>query len=158
VSSTGLTASALGAALRSERAGLQALLETLTEERALLASGEIDRLAEIATRKRGLLLHVANLGDYRKRLLDRAGIRLDRSGMTGIAQGRLHEVESEWQALVELTRKAHRLNQENGAHIEAGMRTNQQALSVLMSAVSSTTYGPGGRTSSSLASRSLTSA
>ncbi|MGZ9039046.1 MAG: flagella synthesis protein FlgN [Burkholderiales bacterium] len=158
MSSTALIASALGAALRSERAGVQALLEALTEERALLASREIDRLAEIAARKRGLLLHVANLGDYRKRLLDRAGIGIDRSGLSGISHGRMQEVESEWQALVELTRKAHRLNQENGAHIEAGMLTNQQALSVLMSAVSSTTYGPGGRTSSSLASRSLTSA
>jgi flagellar biosynthesis/type III secretory pathway chaperone len=136
---------------------MQALCDALVEERAVLASGESDRLTDIAARKRGLLLHVANLGEHRKRLLERAGYRADRAGIRDALLGSA-EVRPEWEALVDVTRKAHRLNQENGVHIEAGMRTNQHALSVLMSAVPTPTYGPGGRASNPLSPRSLTSA
>jgi flagellar biosynthesis/type III secretory pathway chaperone len=151
---------ALAATLKSERAGMQALFEILTAERTLLESGQTDRLVEIADRKRGLLLHVANLGDYRKRLLEHAGVRADRSGFHAPPQvsDTFREARAEWQALVDLTEKARRLNNENGIHIEAGMRSNQHALSVLMSAVPNSTYGPGGRTSNPLSSRPLTSA
>lgn len=153
-------AGALVSALKSERAGVQALFELLTQERTVLDAGETDRLAEIADRKRGLLLHVANLGDYRKRLLERAGIRADRSGLGTALHGSEHlrEAQAEWKALIQLTEKARRLNQENGIHIEAGLRGNERALSVLMSAVPNPTYGPGGRTSNPLSSRPLTSA
>ena len=153
-------AGALAAALKSERAGMQALFDALAEERALLESGETDRLVEMADRKRGLLLHAANLGDYRKRLFAQAGVRADRSGLRPAMQGpdNLRDARAEWQMLIELTEKARGLNQENGIHIEAGMRSNQHALSVLMSAVPNSTYGPGGRTSNPLSSRPLTSA
>jgi flagellar biosynthesis/type III secretory pathway chaperone len=66
---------------------------------------------------------------------------------------------AEWNALLELTRGAHRLNRENGAYIDAGMRANQHALQALMSAGAATaTYGASGRASNPYASRSLASA
>jgi flagellar biosynthesis/type III secretory pathway chaperone len=55
-------------------------------------------------------------------------------------------VRAEWNALLELTQKAHRQNQDNGAFIDAGMRANQHALQALMSAgAAAGTYGASGR-------------
>ena len=152
----------LAGALRSERSGVQALVEVLSAERQALAAGDADRLADIAPRKRELLLHIAHLGEQRNRLLERCGVSADRAGMERLldANGHASECRDEWRALLEVTQQAHRLNQENGAHIEAGMRANQQALSVLTSAARSAagTYGPGGRSVNPFGSRSYASA
>ena len=151
----------LAASIRSERTGVQALVETLTVERNALASGHTDSLAETASRKRELLLHIAYLGDQRMRLLERSGFATDRRGMDNwlVANDPNGVARAEWNALLELTQKAHRLNKENGAFIDAGMRANQHALQALMSAGATTsTYGASGRTVSSVGSRTLASA
>jgi len=151
----------LAAAIRSERAGVQALVEALAQERQALAAGDTDRVADMAPRKRELLLHIAHMGEQRNRLLEHCGASPDRRGMERLleANSNAGESRSEWLALLELTHNAHRLNQENGAFIEAGMRANQQALAVLTSAasVSANTYGPSGR-AVNFFSRSLASA
>jgi flagellar biosynthesis/type III secretory pathway chaperone len=153
-------AAALAAAVRSERAGAQALLQALAEERQLLGRGDTDRLTHMAVHKRELLLHMAQLGDYRNRLLQKASVSPDRRGMQVLLEtvAGTDELRNEWRQLLELTEQAQRLNKENGAFIEAGMLANQQALSVLVSAASGATYGPGGRTSSAVSSRTLASA
>ena len=151
---------ALAAAVRSERISIEALVDVLAVERQLLAAGEIDRLDQIAARNRELLLHIAHLGEHRNRLLERAGVSTDRVGMQVLVDtsGNSDEARTEWHLLLDVTQKAHRLNQENGAFIEAGMRANQQALSVLISAGSGGSYGPGGRTLNPRSSRTLASA
>jgi flagella synthesis protein FlgN len=151
----------LAASIRSERTGVQALVETLTVERNALAHGHTDSLAETASRKRELLLHIAHLGDQRTRLLERSGFAADRRGMDNwlVANDPAGVARAEWNALLELTQKAHRLNKENGAFIDAGMRANQHALQALMSAgANASTYGASGRTVSSVGSRTLASA
>jgi len=153
--------SLLVTAIRSERAGIQALVDVLTDERNALREGHVDRLPELAPRKRELLLHLAHLGEQRNRLLERGGVSADRRGMETWLK--MHDaagaVRADWQALLQLTQTAHDLNQENGLYIDAGMRANQQALQALMSAGAATsTYGPGGRSTSPLSSRTLASA
>ena len=153
--------SLLVTAIRSERAGIQALVAVLTEERNALREGQVDLLAELAPRKRELLLHIAHLGEQRNRLLERGGVSTDRRGLETWLT--MHDaagtVRADWQALLELTRTAHDLNQENGLYIDAGMRANQQSLQALMSAgAANSTYGPGGRSLSPLSSRTLASA
>jgi flagella synthesis protein FlgN len=152
----------LASALRSERVGVQALMEVLEAERQALASGDADRLTDTAPRKRELLLHIAHLGEQRNRLLERCGVTADRRGMERLLEANAHagDCRGEWDALLEMSQKAHRLNQENGAYIEAGMRANQQALSVLTSAAASAsgTYGPMGRSVSAFSSRTYASA
>jgi flagella synthesis protein FlgN len=153
--------SPLVSAIRSERTGIQALVQVLEQERDTLRAGEIDRLADIAPRKRELLLHIAHLGEHRNRLLEHTGMSGDRRGMETWLK--INEADgnttSEWRALLELTQSAHQLNQENGLYIDAGMRANQQQLQALMSAGAATsTYGPGGRSTSPLGSRTLASA
>ena len=157
---TSLPASALAAAVKCERATVQALLDTLTEERQLLGTGDTDRLTDTAARKRELLLQLAQLGDQRNQLLRRAGFSPDGHGMRAFLDhpAATDELRSEWHLLIETTRNARRLNDENGIFIDAGMRANQQALSVLISAASGNTYGPGGRSVSPLSSRTLASA
>ena len=157
---TSSPASALAAAIKSERAGVQALLETLGEERQLLGTGDTDRLTETASRKRELLLQLAQFGNQRNQLLRRAGFSPDAHGMRAFLKhpAAATEFRTEWELLLEVTQRARRLNEENGIFIDAGMRANQQALSVLISAASGNTYGPGGRTVSPLSSRTLASA
>ena len=150
------------AALRSERAGVEALVEALAIERHALAAGETDRVADLAPRKRELLLHIAHMGESRNRLLERCGFPANRSGMERLlaANSAAVDARAEWTALLESTLKAHRLNQENGAFIEAGMRANQQALAVLTAACRPMggTYSAAGRAVGALTSRSLASA
>ena len=150
------------AAIRSERGGVEALVETLVVERHALASGETDRVADLAPRKRELLLHIAHMGEQRNRLLERCGFSTDRTGMERLlaANSAALDARAEWNALLEVTHKAHRLNQENGAFIEAGMRANQQALAVLTAAARPMggTYSAAGRAIGALTSRSLASA
>ena len=151
----------LAASIRSERTGVQALVEVLTVERNALARGHTDSLAETASRKRELLLHIAHLGDQRTRLLERSGFAADRRGMDNwlVANDPNGVARAEWNALLELTQKAHRQNQENGAFIDAGMRANQHALQALMSAgAAASTYGASGRALSPVGSRPLASA
>ena len=153
-------ASALITVVRSERASLQALLETLANERQLLTTGDTDRLTDVGSRKRELLLQLAQLGEQRNRLLRKAGVSLDGRGMRALLDHATatDELRTEWGLLIEITQKAQQLNEENAVFIEAGMRSNQHALSVLISAASGNTYGPGGRTVNPLASRTLASA
>jgi flagellar biosynthesis/type III secretory pathway chaperone len=153
-------AAALAAAVRSERAGAQALLEVLGAERELLARSDTDAVAALTVRKRELLLHIAQLADHRKRLLQAARATPDRSGMQAVLEvvNPDDPLHTEWRSLLDITERARHLNNENGAFIEAGMRANQQALSVLISAASGGTYGPGGHTLSPVTSRTLASA
>lgn len=151
----------LAAAMSSECAGIQALLDVLTHERSGLERGDTDSLAQTAARKRELLLHIAHVGEQRNRLLEASGVAADRRGMEAwlTANDASGAIRAQWNALLELARSAHRLNHENGIFIEAGMRANQQALQSLMSAGATTsTYGPGGRSVSPLSSRTLASA
>ncbi len=153
-------AGALTAAIRSERAGVQALLEALTEERQLLTDGNTDLLTETGSRKRELLLDIGRLGDQRNRLLRQYGINPDSRGIRALLDGpaATDELRAEWQLLVQTARQARQLNDANGFIIADSMRANQQALSVLLSAGSTGTYGPGGRTMNPLSSRTLGSA
>src|SRR4051812_13126784 len=141
-------AAQLAASIRSERAGVQALVEALTVERKALVDGHTDQLANTAVRKRELLLHIAHLGEQRNRVLERSGFAADRRGMENwlVANDSGGIARAEWNALLELSQQAHRLNKENGVFIDAGMRANQHALQALMNAgAAASTYGATGR-------------
>ena len=151
----------LAATIKSERAGVEALVEELSAERQALVDGDADRVADRAPRKRELLLHIAHMGEARNRMLERCNVSADRKGMERLLATLAPNdvIRSEWRGLIEITQRAHRLNHENGIFIDAGMRSNQQALAVLSSAASASgTYGAHGRALNTLASRSLASA
>jgi flagellar biosynthesis/type III secretory pathway chaperone len=149
------------ASLAAERAAVEALVATLATERKALGAGNIDHLEHAAPRKRELLMAVAAADEQRNRLLERSGAGTGRRGME--AWLHRHTVDpstrENWRALLDLTERARRLNEENGAFISAGLQANQQALSALLTAArSSSVYGPGGRTLNPVSSRPLASA
>lgn len=149
------------ASLAVERAAVEALVSALAMERQALGAGDIDQLERAAPRKRELLMAVAAADEQRNRLLERMGVGGGRSGMEAWLGS--HHVDSStrdnWHALLSLTERARRLNEENGVFISAGLQANQQTLSGLLTAARSTSvYGPGGRTLNPLSSRPLASA
>lgn len=151
----------LAATIKSERAGVEALVEELSAERQALVEGDADRVVDRAPRKRELLLHIAHMGETRHRMLERCNVTPDRQGMERLLATLAPNdvIRSEWRGLIEITQRAHRLNHENGIFIDAGMRSNQQALAILSSAASASgTYGAHGRALNPLASRSFASA
>jgi flagellar biosynthesis/type III secretory pathway chaperone len=149
------------ASLAVERATVEALVAALTAERKALGEGNIDHLERAAPRKRELLMAVAAADQQRNRLLERSGAGSGRRGMEAWLASHLVDpsTRDNWRSLLDLTERARRLNQENGAFISAGLQANQQALSALLTAARSTSvYGPGGRTLNPLSSRPLASA
>lgn len=155
------SAERFAALIQAERAAMAALVAALEQEREALEQGHTDRLTQIATAKRELLLHVAYLGDQRNRVLDQSGISAQRSGMERWLQVHDHNgiAHNAWRALIEITNHAQQLNRRNGIYIEAGASANQQAVSALLSASAAAgTYGPAGRAMNSLSPRSLASA
>lgn len=147
--------------LAVERAAVEALVAALTVERDALGAGNIDHLEQAAPRKRELLMAVAAADQQRNRLLERSGAGSGRRGMDAwLSSHRVDQSTHEnWRALLNLTERARRLNDENGAFISAGLQVNEQALSTLLTAARSTSvYGPAGRTLNPLSSRPLASA
>jgi flagellar biosynthesis/type III secretory pathway chaperone len=155
------TGADIPASLAGERTALEALVAALAAERNALGAGDIDHLERTAPRKRELLMAVAAAGEQRNRLLQRSGAGSGRRGMEAWLAS--HPVDpstrENWRNLLNLTERARRLNEENGAFISAGLRANQQALCALLTAArSSGVYGPGGRTLNPLSPRPLASA
>lgn len=150
----------IAAALAAERAGVEALVAVLTAEREALGAGHTDALEQSAPRKRELLIAIAQADEQRNRLLARIGAGSGRQSMEKWLAGDPQRTAREnWHALLGLTERARRLNQDNGAFLNAEMHANQQALSALLAAARSTSvYGPGGRTLNPLSSRPLASA
>jgi len=151
----------IATALAAERAAVEALVAVLAAEREALGGGQHDHLDQAAPRKRELLISLAAADQKRNRLLEQAGVGHGRSGMEAWLD--IHatddEVRRNWRALLQVTERARRLNEENGAFISAHMHANEQALSALLTAARSTgVYGPGGRTLNPLSSRPLASA
>jgi flagellar biosynthesis/type III secretory pathway chaperone len=149
------------ASLAQERAAVEALVAALQLERKALGANDIDHLERAAPRKRELLMAVAAADQQRNRLLERSGAGSGRRGMEAWLASHLVDpsTRENWHALLGLTERARRLNEENGAFINAGLQANQQALSALLTAArSNSVYGPGGRTLNPLSSRPLASA
>jgi flagellar biosynthesis/type III secretory pathway chaperone len=149
------------AAIQIERAGLEALVAALEQEHHALEQRHTDRLTQIATTKRELLLHLAHLGDQRNRMLEQSGMGRDRTGMKRWLQVHDHNgvAQNAWRALVEITHHAQQMNRRNGIYIEADARENRRALQALLAASAAAgTYGPADRAINPLSSRSLASA
>ena len=114
---------------------MHAFVELLRAEQHSLVYGEIERLVGSADVKAKSLLELARLGERRQRLLDDAGVTLDRTG-TALREhaGRAPQLSAEWQLLMSLTQTAHQLNVLNGTLIATRLRSTQQALNALLSA------------------------
>jgi flagella synthesis protein FlgN len=142
---------ALCTALKAECQAFEEFCDILRTEQKTLTAGETDKLMELAQHKSDKIVLLSHLAEKRNRFLGAQPLSPDQSGMEHWLERHAAEREGEigtaWRRLLDLARSAQRLNQENGAMIEAKMRHNQQALAVLQSAAAQASlYGPDGMT------------
>ena len=139
------------AALKRELQAFQQFHSLLQAEQDGLISGHSDNLISLAQQKNEKVIELTQLAAQRNRFLtDRAG-STNQIGMEAWLDsfdpadkrgaGKL------WRELIELARNAKTLNQHNGQLIHTRLANNQQALSILMSANTTTSnlYGKDGQ-------------
>ena len=137
--------------LKRELLAFQQFHSLLQAEQDALISGHSDNLISLAQQKNEKVIELTQLAEQRNRFLtDRAG-STNQIGMEAwldsfdpadkLGAGKL------WRELIELARNAKTLNQHNGQLIHTRLASNQQALSILMSANTTTSnlYGKDGQ-------------
>jgi flagellar biosynthesis protein FlgN len=146
--------------VEAELEALAAFLGVLESEQQILKLGQIDALPDIARNKSDLLVKLSQLGAARDSILSQHGISPDKNS---IAQFLSNEdrngqllLNQNWEKLLTSAQRAQVLNQHNGAMIEAMLKHNQQALTILQqSHKQSGLYGPDGQTHSIAGGRRL---
>lgn len=139
------------AKLSRERDCFRQFLEILEREQEVLVQGQVDTLTDIAQKKSGKVLELAQLAEARNRFLAGNGLPPDQAGVSAWlgALGNAPEAQEArraWDELVAVAKAARQLNETNGAMIELQLQHNQQALAVLMSAANQAAlYGPDGQ-------------
>ncbi len=139
--------------LKAECQSFEEFHEILQAEEKALTSGEIDKLVELARRKSEKVVVLSGLAEKRNRFLIAQSLTPDQQGMARWLELNVAEQEGNigkaWRRLVDVAQRARRLNETNGAMIEAKLRYNQQALAVFQSAATQLSlYGPDGKTHS----------
>lgn len=128
------------------------LLET---EQAALLKGDVEHLLPLAPKKNDMVAELARLGETRNALLNAATGATNQLGMSAWLATFDPEdrsgVGKQWQALLDLARRAKGLNETNGQVINSRLASNEQALEILMGANATTTrlYGRDGQAYSS---------
>jgi flagellar biosynthesis protein FlgN len=133
--------------ISDETSALREFIAILQEEQTALANGHLDDLLPLSQTKRELAATLSALDDRRLAAIgaapgsDHAGRMtawLKTSNETAIADS--------WRTLLGLASQARELNATNGKLIAERMRTNQQALAILLSASDAAgLYGPDGQ-------------
>jgi flagellar biosynthesis protein FlgN len=133
----------------------RAFHQILEIEQAALLEGDVERLLPLAPKKNDMVAELARLGETRNALLRSATGATNQLGMTAWLatfdpENRLG-VGTQWQALLDLARRAKGLNETNGQVINSRLASNEQALEILMGANTTTSrlYGRDGQAYSS---------
>lgn len=151
----------LCAALDREIAALDDFIVLLEAEQAALIQADAEKVAELAARKMAHVAALAERARARNALLARAVGQVDAEGME-----RWHsELDREdasgawasWQRLLARARKAHGLNERNGALVALHLAHTQAAAAVLAAAAGAGAllYGPDGQPDASRGGRPL---
>jgi flagellar biosynthesis protein FlgN len=139
--------------LNNELAALRKFVDLLTTERQFLLNNDTDNLltlSEVKTQAASQLLEMAS--SRRKALLVNSSDSMEAWLVKHAPNSR-----TVWNDIQKLAAEAQHLNSTNGELINARMRNNQQALSVLHNAAKSAAglYGPDGQANISSSGRHL---
>ncbi len=147
----------MGDLLGQEVALLQAFVELLQQEQALLKAGSGEALLTLVETKNALATQLGELAQTREKQLAALGLPGGPAGMAAWLDQHANAAEcSLWHAFLKLAGEARDLNLLNGKLIGLHMQHNQQALTALTAAADrATTYGPDGQQQSSIGSRIL---
>lgn len=131
--------------LRRHHHGLETLMALLTDERELLAKGNIDgeALAGVAARKQQTLAELERFEGRRRQVQARLGYPDDRDGDEQAAREAGCLVL--WRAIRTGAERARRLNQLNGGLIGLRLEGNQRLLDTLQTLTGQGLYGPDGQ-------------
>ena len=147
----------MGDLLHKEVAQLQAFVELLKQEQALLKSESGEALLALVETKNALAAELGQQAQGREQQLAALGLPAGRAGMTDWLDRHARPAERPlWDTFLKLAGEARDLNLLNGKLIGLHMQHNQQALAALTAAADrATTYGPDGQQQSSVGSRIL---
>lgn len=143
--------------LRQERTAINALLEIIKKEQALLIAANIDGLEELTTEKSKIVAQMTDLASNRHKALTTAGFAPNEASMQAWLDSQaVGDASAIWTELLTLTRSAKELNRLNGVLINSHMAHNQKALSALhVPTHSGNFYGPKGQSTNRTTSRRL---
>lgn len=145
--------------IRQEAECFGQFLEILQSEHEALQKSDIDHLIALAQLKAEKLETLGRYSESRSQFLAQRKLPADQRGMEQWLRMTPSESETarqHWTQLLDLARKAQKLNQENGAVIDTKLRHNQQALMILQAVANQANlYGPDGKTQASAAKRPI---
>lgn len=139
--------------LVAETAQLEQFVVLLDDERKVLAERNVEPLFGLAERKGQIAVQLQRFADARSALLAQAGLSNDADGIVALI-GRADA--SEWTRYLSLAGAARDLNRDNGVRVTEMLRSNHQALAVLLAHTDQpTVYGRDGHTRTRPGSRHL---
>ncbi len=137
-----------------------ALNELLGREKALLTGTDAGAVEDIAAEKAALLARLEGLESERRQTLTRLGLGADASDIDRLVSGShdaltkptLTHIQGQWKTLLATMESCRQANEVNGEIVGIKQRQIRQLLNMLRTGrPDDLTYGPSGRTSSSLA-------
>lgn len=139
---------------------LRCFLEALATEKTALIAGEAQRLPELAAEKSALAERLAAIETRRAALLQSLGLPASRAGVEAwlAQQPATASSHALWQEILALAAQARQANELNGALIGTQLQQTHQALSVLLSQATATTYDASGQQQPAASRRPLGSA
>ena len=137
----------LVALLTDQQQRLDALISLLSSEQSLLTQGDIDgeALTQIAQDKQVLLGELERIESVRRNVQKRLGYTEGANGARAAAQDA--GCQSAWEALLEKSERAARMNELTGQMLSVRMKHNQAMLDYIRQIAEKTLYKPDGRNS-----------
>jgi flagellar biosynthesis protein FlgN len=148
------SAAGLPSHLKNERDFLRSFIALLEKEQQALLVQDSEQLLTLADAKNQAVNKLAELSNIRRRQMNLDAAKLDTSAWI---QKNAPSCRAVWDEIRELAARAHHLNQTNGEVIQLKLRSNQQALTVLLGASQSAAglYGRDGQPSLPITGRTL---
>lgn len=133
--------------LRAERDALKEFVALLETEQQTLLDGHPEQLSTLANSKIQAAHELSKMANTRRNDLRAHGAIAESGGITAWLQAHTPSNLPVWLDIQQLAEQAQHLNRTNGMLIQAKLRHNQQALTVLQNAAHSTNglYGPDGQ-------------
>lgn len=143
--------------LHAERDALRAFVVLLQSEQQALAEGQVEQLLALAQGKTQAVQELNDLASARRNELFALGAPVDAGSVAEWLQNHAAASLPLWHEIQQLVIQAQDINRSNGALIQARLRHNQQALTVLHNAANSAhgLYGPDGQPHLSTSGRTL---
>ncbi|CAG0123865.1 hypothetical protein RHDC2_00192 [Rhodocyclaceae bacterium] len=141
------TSTDIASQLQAERDALHAFVTLLETEQQALIAGQAEQLLALADSKTRAVHALNNLASARKNTLLAHGANNDSGGVEAWLQAHAPDSLPVWHDIQNLAAHTQQKNRSNGELIQARLKHNQQALTVLRNAVNSASglYGPDGQ-------------